>query len=153
MATETVRVKNIGLRGVTVADTKISYIDGENGVLIYRGYRIEELAEQSTFMETVFLLLNGYLPKGSELERFERQVVQSRDVPGFIVESLGKFPRRADPMDVLQACVPMLAVADPELNDESREANVRKAIRLIARFPAVIAAWHRIRNGEKLLAP
>ena len=76
MANEAVRVKNIGLRGVTVADTKISYIDGENGVLIYRGYRIEELAEQSTFMETAFLLLNGYLPKHSELEEFERQVVQ-----------------------------------------------------------------------------
>ena len=153
MAVETVRIKNTGLRGITVADTKISYIDGEKGILIYRGYRIEELAERSTFMETAFLLLHGHLPTESEIERFERQVVQSRDVPGLILESLEKFPKQADPMDVLQACVPMLAVADPELNDESREANVRKAIRLIARFPAVIAAWHRIRNGEKLLAP
>jgi len=153
MAVETVHIKNTGLRGVTVADTKISYIDGEKGILIYRGYRIEELAERSTFMETAFLLEHGYLPKESEIERFERQVVQSRDVPGFVLESLEKFPRQADPMDVLQACVPMLAVADPELNDESREANARKAIRLIAGFPAVIAAWHRIRNGEKPLAP
>ena len=153
MAVETVRVKNTGLRGVAVADTKISFIDGEKGILIYRGYRIEELAERSTFMETAFLLLQGHLPSESEIERFERQVVQSRDVPEFVLESLEKFPRQADPMDVLQACVPMLAVADPDLNDESREANVRKAIRLIARFPAVIAAWHRIRNGEKLLAP
>ncbi|MGA2222965.1 MAG: citrate synthase [Syntrophobacteraceae bacterium] len=153
MAVETVHIKNTGLRGVTVADTKISYIDGEKGILIYRGYRIEELAERSTFMETAFLLLHGHLPTENETERFERQVVQSRDVPGFILESLEKFPRQADPMDVLQACVPMLAVADPELNDESREANARKAIRLIAGFPAVIAAWHRIRNGEKPLAP
>ncbi|MGO9373083.1 MAG: citrate synthase [Syntrophobacteraceae bacterium] len=153
MAVETVRIKNTGLRGVAVADTKISYIDGEKGILIYRGYRIEELSERSTFMETAFLLLHGYLPRESEIERFERQVVQSRDVPGFILESLEKFPKQADPMDVLQACVPMLAVSDPELNDESKEANIRKAIRLIARFPAVIAAWHRIRNGEKLLAP
>jgi citrate synthase len=153
MAVETVRVKNTGLRGVAVADTKISFIDGEKGILIYRGYRIEELAERSTFMETAFLLLQGHLPTESEIERFERQVVQSRDVPEFVLESLEKFPRQADPMDVLQACVPMLAVADPDLNDESREANVRKAIRLIARFPAVIAAWHRIRHGEKLLAP
>ncbi|MFZ0945387.1 MAG: citrate synthase [Syntrophobacteraceae bacterium] len=153
MATETVHVKNIGLRGVTVADTKISYIDGENGVLIYRGYRIEELAEQSTFMETAFLLLNGYLPKHSELEEFERQVVQWRELPGFVLESLEKFPRRADPMDVLQACVPMLAIDDPELYDDSKEANIRKSVRLIARFPAVIAAWHRIGNGEKPLPP
>ena len=92
MASETVRIKNIGLRGVAVADTKISYIDGENGVLIYRGYRIEELAEESTFVETAFLLLNGYLPKEGELERFERQIVQSRDLPGFVLESLEKFP-------------------------------------------------------------
>ena len=153
MATETVRVKNTGLRGVTVADTKISYIDGENGILIYRGYRIEELAERSTFMETAFLLLNGHLPMDGELERFERQVVQSREVPGYILESLEKFPKQAVPMDVLQACVPMLGLADPDLGDESREANVRKAIRLIARVPAVIAAWHRIRSGEKPLPP
>lgn len=151
MAGENVRVKNTGLRGVTVADTKISYIDGENGILIYRGFRIEELAEQSTFTEIAFLLLNGHLPKESELERFERQLMQSRDVPGFVLESLEKFPKDADPMDVLQASVPMLGLADPDLNDDSREANVRKAVRLIARIPAVTAAWNRIRNGEKPL--
>lgn len=153
MAVETVRVKNTGLRGVAVADTKISYIDGENGVLIYRGYRIEELAERSTFMETAFLLLNGHLPSGSELERFERQVVQARELPGFILESMEKFPKRTDPMDVLQASIPMLAMADPDLNDDSREANVRKAVNLIARIPAAVAAWNRIRNGQKVLAP
>ncbi len=151
MAGENVRVKNTGLRGVTVADTKISYIDGENGILIYRGFRIEELAEQSTFTEIAFLLLNGHLPKESELERFERQLMQSRDLPGFVLESLEKFPKDADPMDVLQASVPMLGLADPDLNDDSREANVRKAVRLIARIPAVTAAWNRIRNGEKPL--
>lgn len=154
MATETpVRVKNIGLRGVTVADTKISYIDGEKGVLIYRGYRIEELACRSSFMETAFLLLNGHLPLETELERFERQVIQSRDIPEFITDSFKKFPKNADPMDVLQAVVPMLGLIDPDLHEETREANVRKAIRLIARVPAVIAAWNRIRNGEEPLPP
>lgn len=150
---KSVRVKNIGLRGVLVADTKISYIDGENGILIYRGYRIEELAERSTFMETAFLLLNGHLPSESELERFERQVVQSREIPQFILEALENMPREADPMDVLQACVPMLGIADPELGVESKEANVRKAVRLLARVPAVVAAWNRIRNGQKPLPP
>jgi citrate synthase len=153
MAVETVRVKNTGLRGVTVADTKISYIDGENGVLIYRGYRIEELAERSNFMETAFLLLNGHLPTKSELEGFEARVVQARELPGFILESMEKFPKETDPMDVLQASIPMLAMADPEVSDDSREANVRKAVRLIARTPAAVAAWHRIRNGRKPLAP
>ena len=153
MAAETVRVKNTGLRGITVADTKISYIDGEHGVLIYRGYRIEELAERSTFMETVFLLLNGHLPRKDELDRFERQVLEARELPGFILESMEKFPKRTDPMDVLQACVPMLAMGDPDLSDDSKEANLRKAVRLIARIPAVVAAWNRLRNGEKPLAP
>ncbi len=153
MAEKQVRVKNTGLRGVTVADTKISYIDGEKGILIYRGYRIEELAERSTFMETAFLLLNGHLPKDSEIERFERQVVQAREIPAFILEVLENLPKEADPMDVLQACIPLLGIADPELYDESREANVRKAIRLLARVPAVVAAWNRIRGGEKPLPP
>jgi len=153
MANENVRVKNIGLRGVTVADTKVSYIDGENGILIYRGFRIEELAAQSTFEETAFLLLNGHLPKESEIDHFKKQVIESRELPEFILKNMENFPREADPMDVLQACVPLLGIADPELYDESREANHRKATRLMAHFPAVIAAWQRIRNGEKPLPP
>ncbi len=143
-----VRVKNIGLRGVTVADTKISYIDGENGILIYRGFRIEELAERSSFMETAYLLLNGILPTAGELQKFSGDVRASRQIPDFIVESFRRFPRQADPMDVLQAAVPLLGMVDPELKDETREANVRKAIRLIARIPVLVAAWHRVRNGN-----
>lgn len=148
-----VRVKNIGLRGVTVADTKISYIDGENGVLIYRGYRIEELAERSTFMETSYLLLNGVLPDPEQLERFEKEVLAARPVPEFIFDCFRKLPVETQTMDVLQAAVPMLGMADPELDDDSREANVRKAVRLIARFPAIVAGWHRIRQGLDPVAP
>jgi len=148
-----VRVKNTGLRGVTVADTKISFIDGEEGVLIYRGYRIEELAEKSSFMETAFLLLNGALPKREELGIFTNQVLEARTIPDFIYESLKKWPRDASPMDVLQACTPLLAMDDPERLVETREANVRKAIRLIARFPVIVAAWHRIRQGLAPLPP
>jgi citrate synthase len=144
---DTVRVKNIGLRGVTVADTKISFIDGEKGVLIYRGYRIEELAQNSSFMEIAYLLLQGVLPDRKQLEAFSRQVVEARQVPGFIYESFKRWPREAHPMDVLQAAIPILAMADPDLTSETREANVLKAIRLIARLPVVVAAWHRIRKG------
>ncbi|MCE5242905.1 MAG: citrate (Si)-synthase, partial [Desulfobacteraceae bacterium] len=118
-----VRVKNIGLRGVTVADTKISYIDGENGVLIYRGYRIEELAERSTFMETSCLLLNGVLPDTEQIDRFEKEVVAARPVPEFVFDCFRKLPVETQTMDVLQAAVPMLGMADPELDDDSREAN------------------------------
>lgn len=150
---ETVNVKNIGLRGVTVADTKVSFIDGEKGVLIYRGYRIETLAEQSSFPEVVFLLLNGELPRKKELADFEKRLVDARDVPDYIFKALSLLPKEASPMDVLQAVVPMLAMSDPDLTDESREANVNKAIRLIARFPVAVAAWHRIRQGLEVLPP
>jgi len=144
---ETVHIKNTGLRGVPVADTKISYIDGEQGILIYRGYRIEELAEKSSYPETAFLLLNGELPDKKGLQVFEGQVGEAREIPGFIFECLRKLPKQAVPMDVLQMAVPLLAIADPELPDETRVGNLRKAVRLISRIPVVMAAWHRIRNG------
>jgi citrate synthase len=151
--TENVKVKNIGLRGVVVADTKISYIDGENGVLLYRGYRIEELAEKSSFPETAWLLLNGALPDRVDLTGFDRALAGARHLPEFIFECLRQLPAEAGPMDVLQASIPLLAMADPELGSESREANVSKATRLIARIPVVVAAWHRIRNGLDPLPP
>ncbi|MDY0042942.1 MAG: citrate synthase [Desulforhabdus sp.] len=148
-----VRIKNTGLRGVTVADTKISFIDGEKGILIYRGYRIEELAERSSFVETAYLLLNGSLPGRAELNKFDEQLIKARALPDFLYGSMRKWPKEADPMDVLQAAVPLLAIADKDLADDSKEANLRKAIRLIGRIPAVVAAWHRIRNNLEPLAP
>ena len=149
---QVVNVKNTGLRGVAVADTKISFIDAEKGVLIYRGYRIEELAERSTFLEVAYLLLNGSLPGAGALDAFERQVKAAREIPPYGVGCMKLWPKEAKPMDVLQACIPILAMADPDLSGESREANVNMAIRLIARMPGVVAAWHRIRNGLEPLA-
>ena len=149
---QSVNLKNTGLRGITVADTKISFIDAEKGILIYRGYRIEELAERSTFLEVAYLLLNSSLPGADELKKFEREVTAAREVPTYVYSGMKDWPKGAKPMDVLQACVPVLAMADPELTEESREANVRMAIRLIARMPVVVAAWHRIRTGLEPLA-
>jgi citrate synthase len=149
---QSVNLKNTGLRGITVADTKISFIDAEKGILIYRGYRIEELAERSTFLEVAYLLLNSSLPGADELKKFEREVTAAREVPTYVYSGMKDWPKGAKPMDVLQACAPVLAMADPELTEESREANVRMAIRLIARMPVVVAAWHRIRNGLEPLA-
>lgn len=151
--TEVVNVKNTGLRGVAVADTKISFIDGEKGVLIYRGYRIEVLAERSTFMEVAFLLLNGALPGRKELESFEKQILEARQLPRYVSDTLKQWPAGAKPMDVLQAVVPLLAIGDPDINEDTREANFRMAVRLIARVPAVVAAWHRIRQGLEPLPP
>jgi citrate synthase len=148
---EIVNVKNIGLRGVTVADTKISFIDGEKGILIYRGYRIEELAERSSFMEVAYLVLNGVLPSKKQLKDFTEEVIKARRVPDYVYESFEKWPKDANPMDVLQAAVPILATADSDIKEESREANVRMATRLIARMPTLVSGWHRIRQGLKPL--
>jgi citrate synthase len=142
------KIKNIGLRGVKVADTKISHVDGENGILIYRGYRIEDLAKYSTFEETAYLLLHDALPGASQLEEFTRQLVRARPVPSFIFNTLKSLPHGAAPMDVLQASVPLLAMAEPDLTDDSREANVSKAVRLIARVASLVAAWQRIRHDK-----
>lgn len=150
---ENVNVKNVGLRGVTVADTKISFIDGEKGVLIYRGYRIEQLAKESSFMEVAFLILNGRLPNTKELKDFEGRVKEARELPGYVMDALKQFPKEATPMDVLQASVPLLAMSDPDLLKETREANVDMAIRLIARLPVIVASWHRIREEKDLLSP
>jgi citrate synthase len=148
---EAVNVKNIGLRGVTVADTKISFIDGEKGVLIYRGYRIEDLAEKSSYMEVAYLLLRGVLPIEEELAGFERRLKEESQIPQYMYDTLESMPKEAHPMDVLQASIPLLALADPDLQNETREASLNMAIRLIARLPMVVAAWHRIRNGHQPL--
>ena len=146
--TETINVKNIGLRGIIVADTRVSFIDGDKGILVYRGYRIEDLAEKATYPETAYLLLHGALPTSGQLADFEKQLQEERStIPSYVFDSFRQFPVGANPMDVLQAGIPLLAMGDSELADDSREANVRKAIRLIARLPVLVAAWHRIRQG------
>ncbi len=150
---EAVNVKNIGLRGVTVADTAISFIDGVKGILIYRGFRIEDLAKEATFPEIAYLLLNGEIPDKAELEAFEDSLTHARALPGYILDALKTFPKGAAPMDILQAAVPLLGAADPDLEDDSREANHRKAVRLISRLPGVVAAWHRIRQGLEPIEP
>ncbi len=141
--------KNIGLRGVKVADTKISDVDGENGILIYRGYRIEELARSSTFEETAYLLLHDELPTIEQLKDFKQRLAKARQVPTFVLNAMKTWPHGAAPMDALQASVPLLAMADPELDNETREANVNKAVRLISRIPGVVAAWQRIRHDQE----
>jgi citrate synthase len=143
--------KNIGLRGVTVADTRISDVDGENGVLIYRGYRIEDLANYSTFEETAYLLLHDNLPTPEQLEDFSRRLVEARRLPAFVIETMKRLPPEARPMDVLQASIPLLATIDPELALETRDANISKAVRLIARVAGIVAAWQRVRLGVEPL--
>ena len=145
--TATASVKNIGLRGVIVADTKISFIDGNEGVLVYRGYRIEDLARNGSFPEIAYLLLHGTLPTTDQLAEFNRQLQEASVIPAYLYGAFKNYPVSAKPMDVIQSGVPLLAMIDPELEDDSKEANLRKAVRLIARLPMMVAGWHRIRQG------
>lgn len=147
------KVKNIGLRGVKVADTRISDVDGERGILIYRGYNIVDLARHSTFEEVSFLLLNDRLPSHGELMRFRERLLAERALPEVVLKALSILPKSAHPMDVLQAMVPVLGSCDPQLEEETREANMNKAIRLISKLPGVVAAWHRIRNDRGSVSP
>ncbi len=150
---EVIRLKNTGLRGVTVADSAISFIDGEKGVLIYRGYRIEDLADNSSYMETAHLLLYGTLPDKEQLAGFTEKIKEARQIPDYVFESMRHWPKNARPMDVLQASVPLLAMAEEQADTVDRQTALNRSIGLIARLPTLVAGWHRIRNNEPILAP
>src|ERR687891_2950003 len=143
--------RNIGLRNIEVADTRICSIDGENGKLIYRGYDILDLVSHSTFEETAYLLLFGELPSPDDLEDFSIRLREARGISEPIIRNLKNRPKRAHPMDVLQSCVSELADYDLNMEDDSKEANIRRAIILIAKIPAIVAAWDRIRKGYHVL--
>ncbi len=149
----TLDTKNIGLRGVKIADTRISDVDGEKGNLIYRGYNICDLVTHSTFEEVTFLLLNDRLPKAEELKKFQAELVSEREVPGAVYQFMDMMPKGAHPMDVLEGAIPILAAYDPQARDEAREANMKKATRLIAKLPNIVAAWDRVRKGKKAVRP
>jgi citrate synthase len=153
MEEKKIDIKNIGLRGVKVADTRISDVDGEKGVLIYRGFNICDLVSYSTFEEVSFLLLNDRLPTGAELKEFQKTLISQRGIPSAVIALMKKLPPSAHPMDVLQASIPMLASYDPELHEETRDANLGKAARLIAKLPNIVASWDRIRKGLKPVRP
>ncbi len=144
---------NTGLRGVVIADTRICEVDGANGRLIYRGYLVQDLAENATFEEVSFLLLYEKLPDKDELEKFKRQLAAQRALPPEVVAAMKTRPEDALPMDVLQAVVPMLANHDSDIKDQSQEAVLRMATGLIAKFATIIAAWDRIRNNKEPVEP
>ncbi len=139
--------KNIGLRGVAVADTKVSHVDGQGGRLIYRGYDIEVLAERSTYEEVAYLLIRGELPDARELQTFSQALAARRQLPPDLLAVLRACHPDTAPMDVLQASVPLLAHHDPRPGDGTKEAERQRALDLTAKLPAVAAAWHRVRRG------
>ena len=144
--------KNIGLRGIEVADTKISNIDGGKGKLIYRGFDILDLTKNSTFEETAYLLIYDNLPTKNQLNEFNTKLIEAREIPKQMQKNMENWRKDADPMDMLQAFVSALAgYYDEEFS--SKEASYDKAINLIAKVPTIIASWQRIRNGLEVVNP
>ena len=144
---------NTGLRGVVIADTRISDVQGAAGKLIYRGYLIQDLANTASFEEVAYLLLFEKLPAAAELDSFKAQLVAERNIPPEVIAALKTRPKDAQVMDILQAGVALLANHDSDVTDQTQEAAVRMAIRLIAKFPTLLAAWDRIRNDKDPLSP
>ena len=141
-----------GLRDVYIDNTKSSFIDGDIGKLLYRGYSIHDLAEKSTFEETVYLLLYGKLPTHKELDDFDVVLRANRSIPDEVVKVVD-LVKNSHPMDVLRTGMSALSAFDPEVGDNSIEATLRKGIRMTAMAPTIVAAHHRLRQGLEPVAP
>ncbi len=153
MSTATESTAAAGLRGVVAAQSKIGDVNGEEGILIYQGYNIHDLAEHSTFAETVFLLWNGRLPNADELDALQKEFRANYEVPTEVMEMMKHFPKNADPMDVLRTTVSALDFYDQSGHDTKPEAAIKTAIKLTGQMPTIVAAWDRIRNGKEVVAP
>jgi len=142
-----------GLEDIIAGESGICYIDGDKGVLAYRGYNIHELAPNATFEETCYLLWFGRLPKPAELDDISKKLASSRAIPAAVIDAMKAMPKIALPMEVLRTTVSMLSMFDSEAEDMSPEANLRKAIRLTAQTATIVTAFHRIRSGQEPVAP
>jgi citrate synthase len=141
-----------GLQGVYFDRSRVCFIDGRAGELLYRGYSIHDLAEQSTFEETCYLLLQGELPARAELEAFDAELKAARALPAGVYDII-RTVQGAHPMDVLRTAVSALAAFDPDVADNSPTATLRKGIRLTSQVPMLVAAHDALRNGRAPVAP
>jgi citrate synthase len=142
-----------GHEGIVAANSGICFIDGEAGVLAYRGIDIHELAERSCFEETTYLLWNGRLPSELELREFSSQLALARALDQRIIELLKSFPTSATPMEVLRTAVSALSFYDADEKDNTHDANVRKAYNLTAQIAMIVAIYDRIRKGKEVISP
>ncbi|MFK7959174.1 MAG: citrate/2-methylcitrate synthase [Phycisphaerales bacterium] len=142
-----------GLANTIAAESQMSFIDGERGVLEYVGIEIDALARNSTFEESTFLLWHRRLPNAKELAEFTKTIQSEYQLPDGVVAMIKQFPVEATPMHAVRTLASALALYDPEADDASPEANERKAIRLLAKIPALIANFDRHRKGKDYLAP
>jgi citrate synthase len=142
-----------GLEGVVVAETRLSRVDGEAGRLVYAGYAIEDLADQVTFEEVCHLLWHGDLPNRHALDDLGRRIRAEYPISGPVVDLIRAMPRDAHPMAVLRTAASALGCMDPDAEDLTPEANLRRAIALTAKFPTMTLASARIRPGHEPIEP
>lgn len=142
-----------GLEGIIASKTAISYIDGENGRLFYQGVEINELADRSTFEETVYLLWHGQLPNQEQLRELEAELRAKRRVQPELIDLMRRLPKDASPMEVLRTCVSALSAFEPDSDETNHEALVKHATRLTAAVPTIVAAWERVRTGQEVMEP
>ena len=142
-----------GLEGVTAVNSTVCYIDGDQGVLAYRGIDIHDLADHSTFEECCYLLWFGQLPTRAQLQELKLNLARERKLDASIISLLNQAPKHALPMDVLRTIVSALSFYDPEEKVNDAEANLRKAIRLTSQIAYVVAAYDRIRKGRPIVDP
>lgn len=144
---------NLGLKDVIALRSDISRIDGEKGILEYRGYNIHDLSRYSTFEECAFLLWYGYLPNKKELEKFSLDLIKRRELPSEIIELLYSLPRITHPMVVLRTAISYLGSLDKKLNLITPDECLEKSKDLLAKIPTIVAFYHRIREGKILIHP
>jgi citrate synthase len=138
-----------GLEGVVAATTHLCNLDGVHGRLAYQGYDIDDLARRASFEEVVWLLWHGELPRPAELDGFRKELSDARPLSPLVLKALKLLPRQMHPMRVLQAGIALLGGLDPDAEDNSAEANRRKAVRLVAQMATLTAAFHRVRQGKR----
>lgn len=136
-----------GLDGVIALETELSLVDGSNADLFYRGYHIDDLVEHATYEAVAYLLFNGELPTDGELSAFKSQLQQEQSIPPQVVELIKSLPENVVPMSALRTAVSLLGVYDTDADDMSTDAILRKAIRLTAQVPVIVAAIGRRRAG------
>src|SRR5437773_5412608 len=144
-----------GLEDIVVSTSDICFIDGREGRLVYRGYDVNDLVEHSSFEEVIFLLWHGGLPSKKELVAHTKALssIANRRLPPGLVSLLRSLPKKTTPMEVLRTGVSALSSWDPDAADNAKDATARKALRLTAQMPTLVAAWERIRRGKALIAP
>ncbi len=142
-----------GLEGIVATTSGICFIDGDAGVLSYRGIDIHELAAQSTFEETTYLLWFGKLPTAVELKDFRQKLSDARAIDWRVIEFLKQIPTRAQPMEVLRTAVSLMGISDPDDDLTTHDANIRKSFRLTSQIAMVVAMFDRLRHRKPIVEP